>query len=130
MTARTALSMSLLLAGLGGASATGDTLTLLQIEPRLCVIAHDETQCAVTLRVHWQLPLDDATCLMTPAQATPLFCSAAQRGEQILQLSLTQDTRFELRRQQDNALIATSTVTVATTLTELRPRRRHGWGLF
>lgn len=112
-------------------SASANPAELFQVEPKLCVLADAEQQCHTTLRVRWQMSHERAAlCVMASHQAQPLYCSTDTEVSENFAVSLTTDTRFELRRQLDNALLASVTVTVAKPLTDLRPRRRHGWGIF
>lgn len=105
----------------------------LLIDPSLCVVAEGATSCTVPLRVRWLLVASETetVCLFATTQPQPLFCvHPDSAGERQLPLPLPQDTRFELRRQHDHQLLAFTTVTVAKPLSDLRPRRRHGWGIF
>ncbi|NQD35484.1 DUF3019 domain-containing protein [Permianibacter sp. IMCC34836] len=133
---RTALP--LLLAGLCAPALQAQTINTalehsLSIDPALCVLTSEQEQCTTPLRVRWQLPLTESTtlCLYIADQVQPLFCdNSAGAGEHRLQLALSHNTEFELRRQNDLNVLARATVTIARQLSDLRPRRRHGWGIF
>lgn len=106
----------------------------LTIDPALCVLTSEQDQCTTPLHIRWQLPANESTtiCLYIADQTEPLFCdsNAPASGDRHLQLALTQNTEFELRRQDDLNVLARATVTIARQLSDLRPRRRHGWGIF
>lgn len=115
------------------ALAEADSANLLQIDPSLCVVAGEEPVCATTLTIRWRLSEElGAVCLSEVNAGRPLFCveNGTLAVQRQLPVSLVSDTRFELRRRHDNQLLAATTVTVARMLTDLRPRRRHGWGIF
>lgn len=132
-------TLSILLAGLtsfpfqagAGDDARGQ---LLAIEPTLCVLTVDQPHCDTLLHIRWHISDTEATtlCLYISAQRQPLFCQSSgdNIGEHRLQLALSQSTEFELRRQRDLSVLARATVTIARPLSDLRPRRRHGWGIF
>ncbi len=117
----------------GTAPLAGDRPSLqLQIDPTLCVLDQGQNHCPVPLRVSWQSPpLDDALCLYRIGTRRPLHCQY-EAGGVALELSepLAETSRFELRALASQQVLASVEVTVARPLAELRPRRRHGWGMF
>lgn len=114
-----------------GNDAVAQTLS---IDPALCVLTSEQDHCTTPLHIRWQLPLSESTtiCLYIAEHAQPLFCESGskQAGERHLLLELSQNTEFELRRQHDLNVLGRATVVIARQLSDLRPRRRHGWGIF
>ncbi len=103
----------------------------LHITPGLCVIENDGDVCSVQLQARWQHAIDDQLrwCLHQDDHNTPLFCESEQ---QVLQRArwpaqLPRSTTFRLQAEQ--AVIAQAQVKVVQLVTDVRPRRRHGWGL-
>jgi len=104
----------------------------LKIDPQLCVLESGQDSCPVPLRVSWQAPqLPESICLYRVQQRKPLYCQY-QAGNVTFELSepLKDNDRFELRVQTDQRVLSAVDVTLARPLPELRPRRRHGWGMF
>ncbi len=126
------LCLSCLLAASAGSYATEPPLPVLQIDPVLCVLERGQDSCPVPLRISWQAPeLSGAICLYQSTQRQPLYCQY-QAGNVSVELvdPLRDNARFELRLQSSQQVLAFAEVVLARPLAELRPRRRHGWGMF
>ncbi len=79
----------------------------LQLQPRLC-LHYPHEACLLKLQVSW--PAGTAACLYKKAENTPLLCGDG--APQQIQLALGSHTRFELRAQQQNTLLAERLVRV------------------
>jgi len=113
---------------LSQAMAQGNTT--LQIDPQVCTFIVDETQCDIELQFRWTLSYPQSICVHIAQQATPLFCAEKESNERRYKIAMSGDTLFELRDAQNQVLITQASVNVFKLVTDKRPRRRHGWGVF
>lgn len=129
-----ALLTSALLTGAGLSVCANTTQYRLHIEPHLCVVAEAEQRCTIPLQLRWhseQTP-NTTLCLYMRGTPQPLFCDRSGRRmvSETLTIELQENTRFELREQDKTHVLAYAEVNIAHLSDNMRPRRRHGWGIF
>lgn len=108
--------------------------TTLQIQPGLCVIEQDSDLCETDLRASWQHPstTEPLWCLHEAEQTDALYCEAERQDSAQYfrwQARLQGSTWYRLKPQHSDNTIASAQVKVARLVTDVRPRRRHGWGI-
>lgn len=98
-----------------------------KLQPRLC-LHYPQQACELQVKVSWQQ--QDPACLYQKAAKKPLLCGDGK--EQLLTLNLTGHTQFELRSQQNGALLDSRLVRVLqvdlNAGDQLLKRSRASWG--
>lgn len=129
-----ATTMLLLSTGSLTVTAANTERDWLEVTPTLCVAETAGQACVLSLQLRWSAASapTSALCVYADDRNEPLHCANSTSETTLIvpNLQLLRDTRFLLRRQRDGKLLAQAVVTVAHVIEQLRPRRRHGWGVF
>lgn len=108
-------------------AAEGSDVSL-SVEPNLCVLSAEETECRDRVAVHWKAPRERSLCLYRQGQAEPLTCWRDSRaGRYVSQLTAGGNTRFQLRPDAGGPVIASRVFEVVRDAPRYRRRRRNPW---
>jgi len=107
------------------------TPTSLELTPKLCVLSSKEPVCDSLIDIKWAQESPLLLCLFDKEIASPLRCWQEQtRGEFQYQLDTDHSLTFQLRKQQDNTLLASEVYQVIRAQAQYRQRRRKPWNFF
>ena len=105
--------------------------TSLELTPKLCVLSSKEPVCDSLIDIKWAQEQPLLLCLFDKEIASPLRCWQEQtRGEFQYQLDTDHSLTFQLRKQQDDTLLASEVYQVIRAQAQYRQRRRKPWNFF
>jgi hypothetical protein len=105
--------------------------TSLELTPKLCVLSNKEPVCNSRIDIKWAREQPLLLCLFEKALASPLRCWQEQtQGEFQYQVNTDHSLTFQLRKQQDDTLLASEIYQVIRAQAQYRQRRRKPWNFF
>ncbi len=123
--------MTLLLSIQVDANALPPEKGSLQLTPKLCVLSRKETLCDSQIDIQWALEQPLLLCLFEKDIPSPLMCwQKQQQGQLQYQVNTDHSLTFQLRKQQDDTLLASEIYKVIREQAQYRQRRRKPWNFF
>lgn len=103
----------------------------LQLTPKLCVLSRKEPRCESQIDIQWILEKPLLLCLFEKEISSPLRCWQEQhKGQFQYQVNTDHSLTFQLRKQQDDTLLASEIYKVIREQAQYRQRRRKPWNFF
>lgn len=113
------------------ASADPGEAIRLEISPRLCTLAANESQCATIVHASWSAPHEESLCLVLIGRPEIKRCwEHYAAGAYSLELVFAQDLTFELRDPALRNILASAVLRVIREALQYRHRRRQPWNVF
>ncbi len=102
----------------------------LEITPDRCISLHKGQVCYQQITIHWQSSTKADYCLFQQEISTPLKCwKTSKSGKIKIDFQSTEPLDFDLRQQDNNTPVATSTVSIHWVYKSTK-RQKRGWRLF
>jgi DUF3019 family protein len=115
----------------GNVAVPADQGIVLELTPRVCTLAADDTACATKVRASWRSPRPVSVCLQIGSQPQSSRCwEEASDGSYELELTATQGVTFELRERDRGQVVASAVLRVVREMNRYRRKRREPWNVF
>jgi hypothetical protein len=103
----------------------------LELSPRVCTLAPNDTQCATRVQASWQSSRDESLCLVIADRPDVKRCwEHYSAGIYSIELVFTQDLLFQLKDLGMHEVLASEVLRVIREAIRYRHRRREPWNIF
>jgi hypothetical protein len=114
-----------------GAPGNGALGIHLELSPRVCTLAPNDTQCDTRVQASWQSPRDESLCLVIADRPDVKRCwEHYSAGIYSIELVFTQDLVFQLKDLGMQRVLASEVLRVIREAIRYRHRRREPWNIF
>lgn len=102
----------------------------LDVKPKICTLATDDTECETTVRANWQSSRDESLCLVIVGRPEIKRCwEQYSEGNYRVELAFNQDLIVQLKDPQLDKVIASTAITIIREALQLRRKRRQPWNI-
>jgi hypothetical protein len=117
-------------ASTAGIGQTGSGIQL-ELHPRVCALAANETQCSTTVHANWHSPRAESLCLIILGRPDVKRCwEDYSQGTYSIELVFSDDLLFELRDSRLETVLASEALRIIREAIRYRHRRRDPWNIF
>ena len=110
--------------------AVADEPIQLDLRPKICTLAADDTACQTTVRAEWRSAKNESVCLVIAGRPEIKRCwEDYSEGQYSIELSFSEDLLVQLRDPQLESVLASSVVTIIREALQLRRKRRQPWNI-
>lgn len=103
----------------------------LELTPRVCTLAPNDTQCDTRVQASWQSSQNESLCLVIVDRPDIKRCwEHYSAGIYSIELVLTQDLVFQLKDLELRQVLASEVLRVIREAIRYRHRRREPWNIF
>jgi len=108
----------------------GDAIEL-ELSPRICTLAMNDTQCDTTVRATWRSPRDESLCLVIVGRPDVKRCwEKYSQGSYSIALTFSTDQVFQLKDVDLQQVLASEVLRVIREAIRYRHKRREPWNIF
>jgi hypothetical protein len=123
-----AILIAAVLAGALGEPGSGIQL---ELSPRVCTLAANETQCSTTVHAKWHSPQEESLCLVILGRSDVKRCwEHYSQGTYSIELVFSDDLIFELKDSGLDTVLAAEALRIIREAIRYRHRRRDPWNIF
>jgi hypothetical protein len=116
-------------ASTAGTGQTGSGIQL-ELHPRVCTLAANETQCSTTVHANWHSPQAESLCLVILGRSDVKRCwENYSQGTYSIELVFSDDLLFELRDSRLETVLASEALRIIREAIRYRHRRRDPWNI-
>jgi hypothetical protein len=102
----------------------------LELRPRICTLATNDTQCDTVVRATWRSPRDESLCLVIVGRADVKRCwEKYAEGSYSIELTFSTDLVFELKDLDMQQVLASEVLRVIREAIRYRHKRREPWNI-
>lgn len=113
-----------------GVSGGGSGIQL-QLSPKVCTLAANETQCSTTVHANWHSPREESLCLIILGRPDIKRCwEHYSQGTYSIELVFNDDLLFELKDSRLETVLASEALRIIREAIRYRHRRRDPWNIF
>jgi hypothetical protein len=124
----TAILVAAVLTGAMGEPGSGIQL---ELRPRVCTLAANETQCSTTVHAKWHSPREESLCLVIMGRSDVKRCwEHYSEGTYSIELVFSDDLLFELKDSHLDTVLASEALRIIREAIRYRHRRRDPWNIF
>ncbi len=103
----------------------------LELKPRVCTVAANESQCSTTVHANWHSPRDESLCLVILGRSDVKRCwEHYSEGTYSIELVFNEDLLFELKDARLDTVLASEALRIIREAIRYRHRRRDPWNIF
>jgi hypothetical protein len=103
----------------------------LELTPRVCTLAPNDTRCDTRVQASWQSARDESLCLVIADRPDVKRCwEHYSAGIYSIELVFTQDVLFQLKDLELEHVFASQVLRVIREAIRYRHRRREPWNIF
>jgi hypothetical protein len=114
----------------GGMGEPGSGIQL-ELRPRVCTLAANETQCSTTVHANWHSPREESLCLVILGRSDVKRCwEHYSHGTHSIELVFSDDLQFELKDSRLDTVLASEALRIIREAIRYRHRRRDPWNIF
>ena len=114
----------------GGMGEPGPGIQL-ELRPRVCTLAANETQCTTTVHANWHSPREESLCLVILGRSDVKRCwEHYAEGTYTIELVFSDDLLFELKDSRLETVLASEALRIIREAIRYRHRRRDPWNIF
>jgi hypothetical protein len=114
----------------GGMGEKGSEIQL-ELRPRVCTLAANETQCSTTVHADWHSPREESLCLVILGRSDVKRCwEHYSQGTYSIELVFSDDLLFELKDSRLETVLASQALRIIREAIRYRHRRRDPWNIF
>lgn len=114
----------------GGMGENGSGIQL-ELKPRVCTLAANESQCSTTVHANWHSPREESLCLVILGRSDVKRCwEHYTQGTYSIELVFSDDLLFELKDARLETVLASEALRIIREALRYRHRRRDPWNIF
>jgi hypothetical protein len=114
----------------GGIGEPGSGIQL-ELRPRVCTLAANESQCSTTVHANWHSPREESLCLVILGRSDVKRCwEHYSQGTYSIELVFSDDLLFELKDSRLDTVLASEALRIIREAIRYRHRRRDPWNIF
>jgi hypothetical protein len=103
----------------------------LELSPRICMLAIDDTQCETWVHARWRSPHEESLCLVIVDRPDIKRCwENYSEGTYNIELVFAEDVIFQLKDLDLRRVLASEALRVIRAAIHYRHKRRQPWNLF
>lgn len=103
----------------------------LELKPRVCTLAANETQCSTTVHANWHSPREESLCLVILGRSDVKRCwEHYSQGTYSIELAFSDDLLFELKDSRLETVLASKALRIIREAIRYRHRRQDPWSIF
>jgi hypothetical protein len=103
----------------------------LELSPRICTLAMDDTHCDTVVRATWRSPRDESLCLVIVGRPDVKRCwEKYSEGSYSVELIFSTDLVFQLKNLDLQQVLASEVLRVIREAIRYRHKRREPWNIF
>jgi|SRR5450631_2390006 hypothetical protein len=103
----------------------------LELNPRVCILAANETQCSTTVHANWHSAQAESLCLVILGRSDVKRCwEHYSQGTYSIELVFSDDLLFELKDSRLDTVLASEALRIIREAIRYRHRRRDPWNIF
>lgn len=103
----------------------------LELSPRICTLALNDSQCSTLVRATWRSSHEEALCLVILDRTDVKRCwEKYTQGTYNLELVFSSDLVFQLKDLELQRVLATEVLRVIREAIHYRHKRRQPWNVF
>jgi hypothetical protein len=110
---------------------TGSDNIHLELSPRICTLAMNDTQCNTVVRATWSAPRDESLCLVIVGRPEVKRCwEHYSEGSYSIELIFSTDLVVQLKDLDQQQILASEALRVIREALRYRHKRREPWNIF
>lgn len=103
----------------------------LELKPRVCTLAANETQCSTTVHANWHSSREESLCLVILGRSDVKRCwEHYSQGTYSIELAFSDDLLFELKDSRLETVLASKALRIIREAIRYRHRRQDPWSIF
>lgn len=103
----------------------------LELSPRICTLAINDTQCDTVVHATWQAPSNESLCLVIVGRPDVKRCwEKYSEGTYTIELIFSTDPVFQLKDLDLQQVLASEVLRVIREAIRYRHKRREPWNIF
>jgi hypothetical protein len=103
----------------------------LELSPRICTLATNDTQCDTLIHATWRAPRDESLCLIIVGRPEVRRCwENYSAGTYSIELIFSSDLIFQLQDLDQQRVLTSEVLRVIREAIRFRHKRREPWDLF
>ncbi len=103
----------------------------LELSPRICTLATNDTQCDTVVHATWRAPQDESLCLVIVGRPEVKRCwEHYSEGSYSIELVFTSDLVVQLKDLDQQQILASEALRVIREALRYRHKRREPWNIF
>jgi hypothetical protein len=103
----------------------------LELSPRICTLAVNDTQCDTVVHATWRAPSDESLCLIIVGRPEIKRCwEKYSEGTYSIELIFSTDLVFQLKDLDLQQVLASEVLRVIREAIRYRHKRREPWNVF
>jgi hypothetical protein len=113
------------------AGGNGSDNIHLELSPRICTLAMNDTQCNTVVRATWSAPRDESLCLVIVGRPEVKRCwEHYSEGSYSIELIFSTDLVVQLKDLDQQQILASEALRVIREALRYRHKRREPWNIF
>ena len=113
------------------AGAIRDSDIHLELSPRICTLATNDTQCDTVVHATWRAPQDESLCLVIVGRPEVKRCwEHYSEGSYSIELVFSTDLVVQLKDLDQQQILASEALRVIREALRYRHKRREPWNIF
>jgi hypothetical protein len=103
----------------------------LELSPRICTLATNDTQCDTVVHATWRAPADESLCLVIVGRPEVKRCwEHYSEGSYSIELIFSADLIFQLKDLDQQRVLTSEALRVIYEAIRYRHKRREPWNIF